>query len=88
MCVSQVVCMCVSLPLSHVTPMPRDMPASQPSPPTLVQTPVVAMHRVRMDTFCTQLNQFTATLVLVVHLTMVMLYSLQQETCDEGTKDA
>ena len=71
-CVSQVVCMCVSLPLSHVTPMPRDVPASQPSPTTLVQTPAVATQRVRMDTFCTQLNQFMATLVLVLHLTMVM----------------
>ena len=71
-CLSQVVFMCVSLPLSHVTLMPRDVPASQPSPHTLVQTPAVATQRVRMDTFCTQLNQFTATLVLVVHLTMVM----------------
>lgn len=39
---------------------------------TLVQTPVVASHRVRMDTFCARLSQFTATLVLVAHFTMVM----------------
>ena len=71
-CLTQVVCMVVSLPLSHETLMPRDVPAFQPSPPTLVQTPAVAMQRVRMDTFCTQLNQLTVTLVLVVHLTMVM----------------
>lgn len=44
-----------------------------PAPsPTLVQTPVVASQRVRMDTFCARLSQFTATLVLVAHFTMVM----------------
>lgn len=48
------------------------LPSSQPLPHTLVQTPVVASQRVRMDTFCARLSQFTATLVLVAHFTMVM----------------
>lgn len=39
---------------------------------TLVQTPVVASQRVRMDTFWARFSQVTATLVLVAHLTMVM----------------
>lgn len=44
-----------------------------PLPPrTFVQTPVVASQRVRRDTFCARLSQFTATLVLVAHFTMVM----------------
>ena len=77
--------LCVSLPLSlspslcvSLSPsLPRDpdareAPAGLPGPPTLVQTPVVASQRVRMDTFCARLSQFTATLVLVAHLTMVM----------------
>lgn len=41
-------------------------------PHTLVHTPVVASQRVRMDTFCARLSQFTATLVLVAHFTIVM----------------
>lgn len=40
--------------------------------PTLVQTPVVASHSVRMEKFWALFSQFTATLVLVAHFTMVM----------------
>ena len=47
-------------------------PSTPPPPCTLVQTPVVASQRVRMDTFCARFSQFTATLVLVAHFTMVM----------------
>ena len=39
---------------------------------TLVQMPVVAWHRVRMELFWALFNQLTASLVLVAHLTMVM----------------
>lgn len=54
--------------------LPLALPATgspRPQPCTLVQTPVVASQRVRMDTFCGRLSQFTATLVLVAHFTMV-----------------
>ena len=40
--------------------------------PTFVQTPVVASQSVRIDTFWALFSQFTATLVLVAHFTMVM----------------
>jgi len=70
-CASLPLCVPVSLPLSHVTLTPGKRPPPA-RPPTLVQTPVVASQRVRMDTFCARLSQFTATLVLVAHLTMVM----------------
>lgn len=39
---------------------------------TLVQIPVVASHRVRMELFCARFNQLMASLVLVAHFTMVM----------------
>lgn len=39
---------------------------------TLMQTPVVASHSVRMELFWARFNQFTASLVLVAHFTEVM----------------
>lgn len=38
---------------------------------TLVQTPVVASHRVRMEMFWARFSQLMASLVLVAHFTMV-----------------
>lgn len=39
---------------------------------TLMQTPVVASHRVRMELFWALFSQLTASLVLVAHFTMVI----------------
>lgn len=39
---------------------------------TLMQTPVVASHRVRIELFWARFSQLTASLVLVAHFTMVM----------------
>lgn len=39
---------------------------------TLIQTPVVASHRVRIELFWPLFSQLTASLVLVAHFTMVM----------------
>lgn len=38
---------------------------------TLVQTPVVASHRLRMEMFWARFSQLMASLVLVAHFTMV-----------------
>lgn len=38
---------------------------------TLVQTPVVASHSVRIEMFCALFSQLMASLVVVAHFTMV-----------------